>query len=1220
MRIKSLALATTLSLLSSTTLVGTSHAQKGVTLQPQSNWAVKRVNDETPDAYCALARRFKQNLILTLAKNDKHEISFAFDFARGDFDTSKRYDITLDPGAGQQRQFKVSPAGSGKAFVVRVGRDQKFMSALSSTGYLRVVLGGESYNFNLADIDVGQEQLDACLYSGVTPAAGGAMAEGKPSYSQIADLRDEKNALQQRLKKLEQENDQLRLQAANVIAPRSGASDTPLPSALHVTKSSEVDGLMQQISSLKAENAELKKLANAVKDNVLPQTTDVSVIELARENQRLQALLAEQGSSDDYKAKISQLTNRISELESENMTLATRQERNTFSDEDKKDLERQIVALRSENKALRSSIEREGAASNADFSALRHDLADLERKNKSLQDKIAELAEEKSRVTSQLAFYEDENSSLRQAKSDAEVDIDLLAQLRQEIRNIESNNAKALAEKEAQIVTLESDLHALKDAQSKAVQAAQAEQGEAEKVFKTQIKALGVKNEALKAELVKLSKDQSMLDALKTDVESLTEERQRLQDDLKRAQDTIAALQSEVEQEKGAYRDKQEDVLTLGLQVDTLKADIAKLENTVSDLNSKNAALQTQIDETGQADEIANARIETLKSDLADLRHENDRLKISLSEKDKSGNAAGQRIEKLLQENEALRLQLEQKQANKVEAMAALEQKVIRLQSENETLRSQSKEKIDNLEEELSSLQGDLANAQKVRNAELASLRAKLDQAGGNAQTSAQEISQLQDKLSVLQSENKDLRLALSNAEDFNSELQQYWSETAEAYNALKVKEDAIDLANADISGKAKELKGGEQAARIASLQEKNKDLAAHLEAQSREYLALVRDMENLKLQARTASSQNVSVNEAEVNALRANNRNLKGELEALRQKLSNPEPAAARVSSVADPVEHNTNVASVSAPIDQDMKQKMMQNEREEITQLASIEPAAGVDAKVPQQKGRDADISANGQIGNTQADLAARADAARDNTLRNVIDEMEMGDENLSEAQKLERSLKREIQRTAAPLSDDIEISKEQLAAPSNDFDHKQVVVDAPNSDDIQYSEAAISQLNDHDAQHSGGFVPGINVADILISAGIELAEDVSLVAAGSGPDRVAYQWRSVNDLYGSAHQKPLANINDFDNYVRDYLTMTEERCGGDFAIIPSSTEQVNQTRIDSYEIACIGAGIDSSASVVFFNAGGTFTILAHEAPSEGMETAMDARDKIVSLVEKS
>ena len=87
-----------------------------------------------------------------------------------------------------------------------------------------------------------------------------------------------------------------------------------------------------------------------------------------------------------------------------------------------------------------------------------------------------------------------------------------------------------------------------------------------------------------------------------------------------------------------------------------------------------------------------------------------------------------------------------------------------------------------------------------------------------------------------------------------------------------------------------------------------------------------------------------------------------------------------------------------------------------------------------------------------------------------------------------------------------------------------------------------------------------------------------------------------------------------------MQAYLEKTEKRCSGDFAIVPSASSIQGVDRIESYEVACIGAGADSAASVLFFSQNGTFTAVAHETPTANMQTAMDVRDQIMKSVSGS
>ena len=131
-----------------TTLLATSanftpaHAAKTAMLEPVTKWAVTKIDGSAKQAgYCAVARRFRANTILTMARNPDGETSIALDFQAPKMKTGENTKVVLDPGAGEQRSYYISPV-SEQAFVVRLGRDDNFTSALNETGYLRVEAGG----------------------------------------------------------------------------------------------------------------------------------------------------------------------------------------------------------------------------------------------------------------------------------------------------------------------------------------------------------------------------------------------------------------------------------------------------------------------------------------------------------------------------------------------------------------------------------------------------------------------------------------------------------------------------------------------------------------------------------------------------------------------------------------------------------------------------------------------------------------------------------------------------------------------------------------------------------------------------------------------------------------------------------------------------------------------------------------------------------------------
>ena len=52
-------------------------------------------------------------------------------------------------------------------------------------------------------------------------------------------------------------------------------------------------------------------------------------------------------------------------------------------------------------------------------------------------------------------------------------------------------------------------------------------------------------------------------------------------------------------------------------------------------------------------------------------------------------------------------------------------------------------------------------------------------------------------------------------------------------------------------------------------------------------------------------------------------------------------------------------------------------------------------------------------------------------------------------------------------------------------------------------------------------------------------------------------------------------------------------------------------------SYEIACVGQGSSSSASVLFTYGKGIISTVAHEGRAEAMDLAIDARDRVAKAI---
>lgn len=162
-------------------------------LQPEGNWAVSKIVGQggPESSYCALARKFSDDIILTMASNRGGETSVAIDFQKEGLTKGKNYNVTLRPGPGVERSYDVR-AVSGKALVVRMGQDKAFHDALTQSGNLGVAVAENDYTFAMPDIDNGRNDVEGCLAALAQPAAGNEEAAPISAPAPASDKRAEK--------------------------------------------------------------------------------------------------------------------------------------------------------------------------------------------------------------------------------------------------------------------------------------------------------------------------------------------------------------------------------------------------------------------------------------------------------------------------------------------------------------------------------------------------------------------------------------------------------------------------------------------------------------------------------------------------------------------------------------------------------------------------------------------------------------------------------------------------------------------------------------------------------------------------------------------------------------------------------------------------------------------------------------------------------------------
>lgn len=1088
-----------LTLLASSMLGGYAYAQKGTFMQPVSDWSSTSVQNKGNGSYCAIARRFDGNVILSVARNKRDETSVALDFDAAQFAKDNLFQVSMDPGAGEQRSAKIKPT-SQKALVVKLGQDEAFYNALLKTGYLRAEVGEKSYSFNLSDIDEGKESLTTCLSQigeAATPVASNNVpARPSGADSQLAEL-------SQRLAKLESENTKLKAQPSrNVI------SGDPLKAEM--TPELPLERLALKPLQVPAEEQVLKLPTALASNTVTPQKiasvpavkNDQSTFaKMAAENQRLQAMIDAQASKSVGVAAaedVDALKNRLQKLEKENTTLASKLEQSKIelaSASTSGDEGALVADLQAENDRLTSALAAIQTAAgedepDVDTRELERKLASIEVQNGLLTERLNTMREEKDAQSLKLVEYETQVSALErdlQAKGDAPKGPDyeaMVEALKEEIASIEAENIE------------------LKDAQTNS-----------DKGLQKQVSDLKTENELLNLEI-------------------------KRQGDLARAEyeekfTTIKAEKQQLEERLASYLSGQDSIVALKGEMENLKGAKDKLAQTMSEIQAQAAKL------TG--------------------------LEAVVSEKEKSIASLEDTLKVFKEENVALKQAKVDEKAFEAQAalsIAEYEDKVAELTLENEGMRT----KLEESQQEkarLDTAQSDLA-ALKEANAELAALLDDADavtaeqQAAIDAQQekiasltllaeegASEDILALETEIKGLSEENKDLKDELGTAQIELISLQQdigkeAGEELEQALGGVSGKEESVDIAETDV--KLDEM-AGDNALDIT--EEKLADAPSNVDDIAQDLSLDVRPpVEKVEEPAPTEVAE-IAAEEVMPMVAKAPIPTYKPVLKAKEKPASAP---------VAEPPA--TEVADVQADA------------------LAEIEPTSGDD--VP-----------------TEALLE---------TL-----EQEKAEDGLSEAQRLEMALSREVGVTpdvVVPPSPTA-VKSEVLASMSDQKEAKKV---------IKKDAAPATQAK------APGFESSMPIEQILTAAQIPVNGTVKMLADVSTPQFHAYQWKSDNGLFGSAQQKPIQGEGQFDGMVQDYLTKTEERCQGEFAIDPSSTQDAGGTRIDTYEIACVGGGVDSSASLLFFNQGGTFTVVAHESPTQGMQSAMDYRDRLVASLKKS
>lgn len=587
---------------------GPVQAQSAASFSPVSPWQIKKIHDNKAAGppYCALARQFRPQSLLTFARNVNEESSLAIDFTTPKFMTDRKYYILLDPGMGMQRAFEVRPV-SERAMVIRMGYDPDFFAALESTGYMRVKVGNQLFTYQLPDIVSGTTELQECVLGMMSPAAGpGAqgpqnvnatemftpLPEDPPSLSmsaaastppvpQTAGYRQMINRLRSQLAELRSENRSL-IGSLNSVQTAAGPEAEPLPAP---------------------------QPASNQKDDIVIQTLMTRVSRLESEKAALQDELSETRRNLTGNEEVARYRQQINKLMLENAELQAKVQNVYFSEADIEELTEKIAGLQQDNEALRAAA---SAAREAADEAGRAQIFQLEEENRLLQQRLAEIGDLESMTGALQAKnvrLEKENRALNDRITDMlEASVrtpsaeDLLA-ARQKEWNRERQNYEArltrseteIEDLKATIARLESEKAAIND-ELLSLQTMANQNGEAT------VAALKAENRRLQQMMTDQATDFDSHD-LRAEIEELRARNKAISAQLAKArqpvpQDSqrVKSLQIQNDSLRRRVAALEKDNARLAAQ----EAQLVVMQAENEDLKSANLALSRQAREQGQ--------------------------------------------------------------------------------------------------------------------------------------------------------------------------------------------------------------------------------------------------------------------------------------------------------------------------------------------------------------------------------------------------------------------------------------------------------------------------------------------------------------------------------------------------------------------------------------------------------------------------------------------
>lgn len=891
------------------TSLPSAYAQKGTFLSPASQWAVTKVDGKgtsTQPEYCAVAKRYGGNAIMTIARNQSSETSFALDLQKTAFDQSRKLKVALDPGAGEQREFSVDPV-SAQAFVVKLGRDKVFFDAIERTGLLRVEAGEQFYVFNVADIGVGETKLTSCLASSAPPVTAAVSS----SYSPVPfPTRVDSNSnqmfvdeLNSRIESLETQNTSLKREISKVEEVGLSAAQAPAAAT------------SPEASKLRAENLRLKAALQT--GAIAEQSEKMRMLEA--DNKRL---AVEANSQSGLSGRVTNLQDQLEGLLDDNSALTAKVSNSVGFDVSS--YEADIRQLKLENKSLRRALSEQ--AEQGDVSGdVQAQLQELEFENRSLkersllneqaarQEKMVEVQQVRDGYRDQVAALEVEVRALNARRASYKADAGEVDELQSQLLVLRSENVglqeQLIDKKEAlTLASLDGDQVDALEVRNEKLKTAVQKSLNAHNLQGRALKALETENAALKGRIDDAVVAVSVVDDLKFKLESA---QARLDLDTKKR---------EHQEQKLAALSSENNGLKEQLQLSAVDGEaLVVAQNDISLLQQEVAAKDSALKQVKRMTQTSIASLEEkLTSQEGILSKLDDDSQSNISALEELVALKDTLLEKLGVEKETEIASLQ-------EQLEARDVKVAALSEESQSDVDALKQQLVSANEALEGIGQESEISIAVLKEELTTKDALIEKLGDETQTKIAaletELSAKDEALALMQEETQvDLASLQENLADKDAKLQKY-NAVPERLNKLlaaykqskeeKTKLEAVLLASADENTKTVAEKSAANAAleqQLAEANTRNKAFGEKLEGLQKSVIAMA-ELNNeakglhLALADKQKEIDSLTVLQQDLQVAQADNKDLKDEKDklvlALQEALNMSEQKIASLEDV---------------------------------------------------------------------------------------------------------------------------------------------------------------------------------------------------------------------------------------------------------------------------------------------------------------------------------